>query len=533
VVLAAVIPVLLLLIPLLIQNSHWIREAAENELTENTRNMADGLRFRTDALRIQAKSLARDSDIERAAKVPIFMSQADHALDVFESENPETAAIFFLSPEGEIITAAPLGMEAKLTPDQIVRIRESCTPKDSGEVTLDSPILPVLGIQGAAWILSERVAKGAKGNTLGNLCFIQNWKTTLEAISLSPRTLFLGFGGKSFISQKEAFNSRPGVPFIERSILGEKIEIGMDQKDSPLLRRAKTFAVGLLFLALCLLLLLTGAALRITAKLFKPFQPLFAFATEYARGNYDAKAPELPFQEFQEMAGTLAEMGSHMKTYVENVNRISRLESAQARVELESLKNQLKPHFLFNALNGIITTLDGTPENTKVAKHALTSLAELYRMILDSSKLAVHPLGQEMQIVDHYLRLEKLRFADRLTYSISYPDRDRPLLDRTLIPSLLLQTLVENCVKHGIAKSISGGWIRIEFEMSPATRRLKVKISNSGEPLKTGFREGTGLRNTLSRLELTDSGNHGFQIRKDESLFTTVEFTLPLEGRAI
>src|SRR5690606_8738759 len=114
---------------------------------------------------------------------------------------------------------------------------------------------------------------------------------------------------------------------------------------------------------------------------------------------------------------------------------------AQVEAELVAMRTQMNPHFLFNALNSIGSMAMFDAEG---AVKMLQKMADLYRSILDSTKRKTHSLNDEMRIVQSYLDLEAMRFGNRLTYSFEVPEGVRDIQ----IPGLVLQTLVENAVKH-------------------------------------------------------------------------------------
>jgi hypothetical protein len=170
-----------------------------------------------------------------------------------------------------------------------------------------------------------------------------------------------------------------------------------------------------------------------------------------------------------------------------------RLELARREAELRALRAQLNPHFLFNSLNslrGLVT------EDPARAQEAITGLAALLRFALLSSRARTIPLERELEATRHYLDLEGLRFEARLQHRIEV---DPEALDHP-VPPMLVQTLVENAIKHGIAKLPDGGAIRIE-----ATRRshdLYLRVTNTGTLTATGKSGGIGLANSLERLRL-------------------------------
>lgn len=147
-----------------------------------------------------------------------------------------------------------------------------------------------------------------------------------------------------------------------------------------------------------------------------------------------------------------------------------RAEAAEARYH--ALENQMRPHFLFNALNSLAELIESGQEN---AAETTYKLSDLYRQILANSGLKTARLDSELEIVRSYLELERLRFSSRLSFDIEQPENSHEIF----LPSLTLQTLVENAVKHGIAPSIEGGRIAIEIAQQP-NKLYSLRVTNTG-----------------------------------------------------
>jgi hypothetical protein len=174
--------------------------------------------------------------------------------------------------------------------------------------------------------------------------------------------------------------------------------------------------------------------------------------------------------------------------------RQAQLSEALQEAELLLLKFQLNPHFLFNALNGVRALIADEPAK---AQDAVTQLARTLRYTLASGDAELVTLGREMEMVNDYLALESLRLADRLEI---VRDIEAPALDAR-IPGMLMQTLVENAIKHGIAPLRHGGTLRIGARV--VNKELIIEVSN---PRPVGDdhvpREGVGLRSASGRLRL-------------------------------
>ena len=132
-----------------------------------------------------------------------------------------------------------------------------------------------------------------------------------------------------------------------------------------------------------------------------------------------------------------------------------KLEALVKELELKTIKSHINPHFIFNALNSIRALID---ENPSRASNAITELSNILRSSMQAEKLETVPFEKELNIVKDYLALEHIRFEDRLKieYEIDEDTLDQPV-------PMMLQTLVENAIKHGIGKQINGGVVKIDF----------------------------------------------------------------------
>ena len=187
----------------------------------------------------------------------------------------------------------------------------------------------------------------------------------------------------------------------------------------------------------------------------------------------------------------------------------------------------MQPHFLFNSLNSLSELIDADmPE----AASMTARLADLYRHILENSKEKTTTLASELAIIRDYLELERLRFGKRLQFVIKSEVDERSVF----VPSLILQTLVENAVKHGISPSIGGGEIEIKATLS-SNKWMTIEVLNSGsppKPSKDGASQGankstgTGLANAKERLTLMYGENHGFYFGLDANGRTIARFSV-------
>jgi len=170
-----------------------------------------------------------------------------------------------------------------------------------------------------------------------------------------------------------------------------------------------------------------------------------------------------------------------------------KLEASAHDARLRTLESQLNPHFLFNALNSVRALVVEDPAR---AQTMITRLAELLRYTLNANNRDVVSLDDEIRAVEDYLAIERVRFEERLTVQIDV----EPAARRQRVPRMLVLTLVENAVKHGISRLTAGGTIRIGATV--AGDRLRVSVANSGTLGAAATTAGVGLSNARERLQL-------------------------------
>lgn len=204
--------------------------------------------------------------------------------------------------------------------------------------------------------------------------------------------------------------------------------------------------------------------------------------------------------------------------YIESYNRSLKYETAMTEIELNHLKSQLNPHFMFNALNSIRALVD---ENPKKAKMAINQLSRILRSSLISDKLQLTRFQDEMKTVKDYLDLETVRYEERLQTSFSVD----PEAHHFNIPPLMLQTLVENGIKHGIATLTKGGNLSIRAKVDD--NRLHISIRNSGQYVNGKPVKGLGLENTRQRLKLIYGEQASFSIKNENDHTVLTELHIP------
>jgi len=206
----------------------------------------------------------------------------------------------------------------------------------------------------------------------------------------------------------------------------------------------------------------------------------------------------------------------------EEKERLLRAEAEVREARLLALRYQLNPHFLFNSLNAVSTLiLDG---NAPSATRMITQIGDLLRSSLDSEVTAEVALSQEITFTERYLAIEQTRLGERLRYDVVIPMETQD----AMVPSMLLQPLVENAVRHGVALLVEGGWVAIETAIHAG--RLRIVIGNSGRPgggNQKNSESGIGLGNTAERLRARYGADHKFSIEWPESGGCEVTVELP------
>jgi len=205
--------------------------------------------------------------------------------------------------------------------------------------------------------------------------------------------------------------------------------------------------------------------------------------------------------------------------YFESYRRSLQREAALNEIELNSLKSQLNPHFIFNALNSIRALIDEDPSKSK---EAIIQLSNILRNSLALDKNQVVDFDHEMNTVKDYLALESIRYEERLQTGMNLHPRS-PLFK---VPPMMIQTLVENGIKHGVANLRKGGKISIETEVNDDM--FVIRIRNSGKYLNgTKKSSGHGIDNTKKRLKLIYGELASFSISNESKNTVLTEICIP------
>jgi two-component system, LytTR family, sensor kinase len=220
----------------------------------------------------------------------------------------------------------------------------------------------------------------------------------------------------------------------------------------------------------------------------------------------------------------LAYAYSYYQRYRQGELRASQLEAQLSQAQLQALKMQLHPHFLFNTLHSISALLH---RDTEAARKMITRLGDFLRLTLENSGTQEVTLKQEMEFLRCYLEIERIRFQDRLTTHL-FVDPDA--LDSRL-PNLILQPIVENAIRHGVAPRSTPGEIEIRAKQEGNFLRIQIRDNGPGLPMNRTvdslFKKGLGLMNTQARLDRLYGAEHRFEIANSPSGGLAVTLVIP------
>jgi LytS/YehU family sensor histidine kinase len=201
----------------------------------------------------------------------------------------------------------------------------------------------------------------------------------------------------------------------------------------------------------------------------------------------------------------------------------SRLEADLARARLDALGMQLRPHFLFNTLNGVCALIRTDPE---AAERMIELLSDLLREFLKPMEEAEVTVREEIQLLERYLEIEAIRFGPRLEIDIAID----AAAEEARVPHLVLHPLVENALRHGVARRSGKGTLRVAAQRRGDTIEIRVADNGPGfAAARGGERHGLGLANTRSRLELMYGTAHQLEIQDQDGV--QVRLTVPFRRK--
>jgi LytS/YehU family sensor histidine kinase len=209
----------------------------------------------------------------------------------------------------------------------------------------------------------------------------------------------------------------------------------------------------------------------------------------------------------------------------ERLTRALRLEADLTKLRVEALQRQLHPHFIFNTLNAVGAIMQ---TDVAVAEEMIAALAALLRTATDRSNRPMVPLREELNLLDRYAFIMKLRYGERLNVSISAEPRALEIL----VPTFTLQPLVENAIVHGLDKTASG--ITIEVSCRLENDKLCIDVTDNGAaPDMLTFQEGVGIGNTRARLAELYGQGAGLSIAAREAPGTRLTLSIPMVAPAL
>ena len=208
--------------------------------------------------------------------------------------------------------------------------------------------------------------------------------------------------------------------------------------------------------------------------------------------------------------------------YREGEVRTAQLSAQLAQAQLQALRMQLHPHFLFNTLNAISTLVHKDPE---IADRMIARLSDLLRLTLENIGVQEVRLAQELEFLERYLEIERMRFADRLEVQVKIAPET---LDARA-PYLILQPLVENAIRHGIAPRSAPGRIEVSAERRDGMLVLMIKDDGPGISANTSLKDGVGISSTRARLERLYGAAHRFELQNGAQGGLLVTLALPFQ----
>ena len=220
---------------------------------------------------------------------------------------------------------------------------------------------------------------------------------------------------------------------------------------------------------------------------------------------------------------SVAHLLLHVRERQEKSLRAARLEAQLGEARMQALQSQLQPHFLFNSLHtvGQLVRMQRSADALKVVER----LGDLLRTTLDERRPHLVTLSDELRLARAYLEIEEIRFADRLRVEWHCD----PDVECALVPPFLLQPLIENAIRHGIAPTASAG--RLTISITRRAAQLDIVVRDDGRGLRAEMREGLGLRNTRERLETAFPGESQLQISNADGGGAEARVIIPFRTR--
>jgi hypothetical protein len=193
-----------------------------------------------------------------------------------------------------------------------------------------------------------------------------------------------------------------------------------------------------------------------------------------------------------------------------------KLEKLRVEAELQALQSKINPHFLFNVFNSIASLIHKSPE---IAEQMIVNLAELFRYAINSESKILATIKEEIEIAELYLKIEKIRFGNKIKYEINY-DKNVKEIE---VPRFLLQPLIENASKHGIADLING---EIVINIAKEAEKVVIEVIDNGKPFEKEMIYNFGIKSTIDKLNYIYGDNYSIDFISNP--IKKVEIKLPI-----
>ena len=196
---------------------------------------------------------------------------------------------------------------------------------------------------------------------------------------------------------------------------------------------------------------------------------------------------------------------------------IIKLNQSKSQAELQALQSKINPHFLYNALNAIVSLIHEDPDK---AEEMTLKLSKLFRYSINSTQENFCLIKEEIEILNTYLDIEKVRFGSRINFKIEVP----AALESKMVPRFLLQPLVENALKHGLRDVRENGEIRVI--LAKKEQQIEIYIYDNGVPFPDELEAGYGMQSTFDKLQLLYKDNYDLQINNSPQKH--IKISIPL-----
>ena len=254
--------------------------------------------------------------------------------------------------------------------------------------------------------------------------------------------------------------------------------------------------------------------------LIRPFPSAELADWQFFAREYFGAALELEFVMYWAVLGIAMTVESRREA-VERERRSARLESQLAEARLRALKAQLQPHFFFNALNTVSMLIRN--RDHALAVDMISDIGDLVRRAMDAESRSFTPLASEIDFTSRYLDVERVRFEGRISVSVDVPES----LSDVPVPTMIVQPLVENAIRHGVAHRGAGAIV--EVKAAQEGEELEITVTDNGPGPTPEWTEGIGLSNTRKRLATHYGDRAEFSLARLHRELTVARILLPLE----